>query len=421
MKISTYGNFLALGMVVGSVGLSQGADWPQFRGPLRDAHSAETGLLHDWPKEGPTLVWQSKEAGGGFSAPAIVGGKVYLVGSEGIDHEYVLALSAADGHRLWSANIGKVGNPDQKPTYPGSRSTPTVDGNLVFALGSDGDLACLEAGSGKEKWHKHLRNDLGGKPGEWAYAESPLVDGEAVVCAPGGKEATVVALSKKTGAVLWKSALPEADDAGYASIVPAEIGGVKQYIHFLAKGLAGIDARTGKLLWRYERSAKGTPAAVMTPLVSDGSVYAGSFMVGGGGVKVEKKGEKFEAEELYFNTKLPSGLGGVVKVGDYFYGTGGQTALCVDFKTGAIKWEERSPGLAWLAADGQIYAHADNGDVLLIEPSAETLRIKSRFTPAGRTGPAKDANALSFPALADGKLYVREQGQLWCYNVTSAK
>jgi outer membrane protein assembly factor BamB len=398
-----------------------GADWAQWHGPHRDGQSAETGLLQEWPKEGPKLLWQVKNIGWGFSTPSVVGDRVYVISNEGLENEFAQALSGRDGQRIWSTRLGVVGHPKQNPNYPAARSTPTVDGKLLYVLGSDGDLACLETATGKEQWRKHLRHDFGGKHGEWAYAESPLVDGNAVICTPGGSNATLVALNKMTGEVMWKCATPEADDAAYASMVVAEFSGVKQYVQFLAKGLVGVEAKTGKLLWRYERSAKGSPAVVMTPLVSDGYIYSGAFRAGGAVIKPTKKDGAFVVEELYFNKKLPCPLGGVVKVGDYFYGTSEPSVLCVDFKTGAIQWQERSPELSWLVADGRLYAHGDSGDVVLIEPSPASYREKGRFTPPDRPAAPGQPKAFAQLALANGRLYVRELNSLWCYDVKTVK
>jgi outer membrane protein assembly factor BamB len=394
------------------------ADWPQWRGPNRDGHSKETGLLREWPKGGPKLLWQATNVGGGYSTPAIADGRIFLTANESTTNEFALAVSAKDGKRLWTAPLGKVGHLNQDPSYPGARSTPTVDGALVIALGSDGDLVCLETKTGKERWRKHLRNDFGGKHGEWAYSESPLVDGDAVICSPGGSSATMITLNKATGALIWKCAMPEADDASYSSPVMAEFGGVKQYVQFLAKGLAGVDAKTGKLLWRYERSAKGSPAVVMTPLVADGSVYSGAFRATCALIKPVRKDGAFTVEEIYANNKLPVGLGSVIKVGDYIYGSGGQSFMCAEMKTGTIKWEERVKGVSLLAADGLFFAHFVHGDVALLEPSPEGFRQKSRFTPPNRPS-SKPDSAYELPVLADGRLYIHEQNSLWCFDVKS--
>jgi len=318
--------------------------------------------------------------------------------------------------------MGKVGHPKQDPNYPAARSTPAVDGNCLFALGSDGGLVCLETKTGEERWRRSLRTEFGGKPGEWAYAESLLIDGKALICTPGGSNATMLALNKKTGDVIWKCAMPEADDASYSSIVVAKLGGVRQYVQFLSKGLAGVETKTGKLLWRYPRNAKGSPAVIMTPLVSDGLVYAGAFRAGGALVRPVKKDGAFVAEEVYFNNKLPVGLGGVVKVGDCLYGSSGQSVMCVAFKTGDIKWDERAIGpSSWLVADCRLYLHGENGDVALLEPTPDEYREKGRFTPPNRPTDVGPGKAWAYPVVANDRLYIREANSLWCFDVRARK
>lgn len=395
-------------------------DFAQWRGPRRDGHSPETGLLQEWPKDGPKLLWQVKEIGAGYSTPAVVGDRIYLLGNEGAE-ESVLALAVKDGSRVWAAKLGKVGHPEQNPSYPGVRSTPTVDGKFLFALGSDGDLVCLETANGKEVWRKHLRTDFGGKYGEWAYAESPLVDGDKLIVTPGGTNATLVALNKKTGEPVWRCAVPEGSDASYSSVIIAEFSGVKQYVQFLARGLMGVDAQSGKLLWRFEKTAKGSPAVIITPLVSDGMIYSGAFRATSAMIKPVLKDGAFTLEEIYSSAKLPIGLGGVVKVGGYFYGSSSQSAMCVDFKTGTVKWEERGIGpCSWFVADKRIYVHAESGDVALLEPTAEAYREKGHFSPPNPPKRGQE-KAWAYPVVANGRLYIREQNSLWCYDVKAGK
>ena len=222
-------------------------DWPQWRGPTRDGISRETGLLREWPKEGPKLLWQARQIGAGYSTPAVVGDRLYLISNEGLTNEFVQTLAVADGKPAWATKLGKVGNPDQEPKFPAARSTPTVEGTLLYALGSDGDLACLETATGKVRWQKNLRTEFGGKPGKWAYAESPLVDGEALVCTPGGSEATLVALNRQTGAVLWKSAVPGGDEAAYASVIPVEVGRHPAVRADASEGVGGCGCQNGPL------------------------------------------------------------------------------------------------------------------------------------------------------------------------------
>ena len=396
------------------------ADWPQWRGPNRDGISNETSLLKEWPKDGPKLLWQVKEIGDGYSTPAVVGDRLFALGNKGLDDEFVHALSVSDGKEIWKTTIGKVGNPKQDPPYPGARSTPTVDGELLYALGSDGDLACLETATGKVRWQKSLRADFDGKHGEWAYSESPLVDGDVVVCTPGGKDATLVALNKKTGDVVWKSQVPGGDDAAYASITVTEHGGVKQYVQFLAKGVVGVDAKTGKFLWRYDQTAKGSPANIPTPLAHDGHVYSATGRGGAGLVKLKVADGEFEAEQLYFTPKLPTAIGGIVKVGDYIYGTTSRMLVCANFISGEVKWEDKCVGAgSLLHADGRLYVHGENGDVALVEPTPDEYREKGRFTPPDQPERTGRVKAWAYPVVANGRLYLRQMGTLWCYDVNA--
>jgi glucose dehydrogenase len=279
------------------------ADWPQWRGPYRNGISQEKGLLQEWPKEGPKLLWKVADLGKGYSTPAVVGDRLYVLASEGLENEFVAAVSVKDGKRVWATRLGNVGQPNQKPNFPAARSTPTVAGEFLYTLGSDGDLACLEIATGKVRWRKNLRTDFGGKPGTWAYAESPLVDGNTLVCTPGGSDATIVALNKNTGEVLWKCALPEGDEAAYASAIVVEVGGVRQYVQLLQKGLVGVEAKSGKFLWRFDKPVSRYGANIPSPVVSDGIVYVGSAGTGGGAVRLQAKAGSVAAEPLYFEAK----------------------------------------------------------------------------------------------------------------------
>ena len=395
------------------------ANWPQWRGPQRDGISRETGLLQEWPEGGPRLVWQVDDLGGGYSTPAVVDDRIYLVNNEGNENEFVQALDVEDGEQIWATRIGKVGNPDQRPPYPGARSTPTIDGELMYALGSDGDLACLETATGRIRWQKHLRNDFGGKYGEWAYSESPLVDGEVVVCTPGGEQATLVALNKRTGEVVWKAPVPGGEEAGYASVVIVNVGRKKQYVQFMQKGLVGVDAETGKYLWRYDHTAQGSPANIPTPVARDGFVYSASGRGGGGLVEISVQGDEIDVKEVYFDRKLPRDIGGAVLLGDHLYGTSGPTMVCIDFKTGAIKWtQERAVAPASLCyADGRLYLHGERtGELALVEATPEEYREHGRFTPPNQPDRG-NSQAWAYPAVAEGRLYVHDMGTLWCYDV----
>lgn len=403
-------------LLLSAFALVQGADWPQWRGPDRTGISSEVGLLQEWPAEGPKLVWQVSDLGEGYSTPAVVGDRIYLISNEGMDNEYVHALSAKDGKQIWRTRIGNVGV-NKGPQYPGSRSTPTVDGDSLYALGSDGDLVCLDTAAGNVKWSKNLRTDFGGQPGAWAYSESPLVDGNTLVVAPGGGESTIVALEKHSGAPIWKTPLEEADQAAYASAIVVDAAGVKQYVEFLQKGLVGIEAKSGKFLWRYKKSSEGSPANIPTPIADKGLVYSSTGRGGGGLVKLKYDQGNVEAEEVYFSKSLPTSIGGAVEVDGFLYGTTGQGLVCADFATGDIKWQERGVGAGAVCyAEGRLYVHSEKDDVALVVASPDGYQEKGRFTLPDQPDRGR-AQAWCYPVVANGKLYLRDLGVLWCYDV----
>jgi outer membrane protein assembly factor BamB len=411
-----------LGCACGAVLLSlvaYAADWPQWRGPQRNGVSSETGLLKEWPKPGPRLVWQAKDIGDGYSTPSVVGNRIYVLSNRGLDNEFVQALSTQDGKQVWAARLGKVGNPDQMPSFPTARSTPTVDGSLLYALGSDGDLACFETASGQIRWHKSLRADFGGHPGQWAYSESPLVDGDALVVTPGGAQATIVALNKTTGQTIWKSAVPGGDDAAYASVIVVETGGRRQYVQFLAKGLVGVDARTGQFLWRYDVTGKGN-TNIPSPVASNGYIYTSQGRGPGGLVRLTAAGRGVAAEQVYLERGLPNSVGGSVVVGAIHYGTTAEGLVAADWATGKLLWQDTSiGGGAILEAEGRLYIHAENGEVILAEATPEAYREKGRFMPPDRPKRTRAAmeRAWTYPVAANGRLYIRELDSLWCYDV----
>jgi outer membrane protein assembly factor BamB len=391
-------------------------DWPQWRGPNRNGISKETGLLKEWPSDGPKLVWQARDIGDGYSTPAVVGDRLYLISNRGAEDELVQCFETKDAKPVWEKRIGKVG-PNTGPQYPGSRSTPTVEGDVLYALGSDGDLVCLETKGGQVRWTKNLRTDFKGKPGAWAYAESPLVDGDALVVTPGGSEATLVALNKKTGELIWTGAVPEGDQAAYASIIIVNAGGRKQYVQFLQKGLVGIDAATGKFLWRYNRTAEGSPANIPTPVAHDSYIYSASGRSGGGLVELKNSSDGTSAEQVYFNPKMPSSIGGSVDIGGYLYGTNNGGLMCVDFKSGETKWQDRSVGAGSVCfADGRLYVHGEKDDVALVDPVPEEYREKGRFTLPDQPERGK-SQPWAYPVVANGRLYMRDLGSLWCYDI----
>jgi outer membrane protein assembly factor BamB len=287
----------------------------------------------------------------------------------------------------------------------------------LYALGSDGDLACLDAKSGEIRWQRNVRNDFDGQNGQWAYSESPLIDGEKVICTPGGSDATLVALNSRNGEVIWKTPVPAGDAAAYASAVITEVNGQKQYVQFLAKGLVGVDAETGKLSWRYDKIAEGSPANIPTPVTFANFVYGGSSKGGASLIELQENQGEIAVKELYHNAKLPTGIGGSVRVGDYLYGTTGQGLLCVKFDTGEVMWQDRSIGAGSVCyADGRLYLHGDQDDVALVEANPKEYVERGRFSLPDQPDRAK-SKSWTYPVIANGRLYLRDLNVVWCYGI----
>ena len=398
----------AILLVVGAALAASPSDWPQWRGPKRDNLSTETGLLKQWPDGGPPLAWKAKGIGRGYSTVSVAGGKLLTMG-DGPDASYVHALSLDSGTKLWSTKVGRPGG-----DYPGTRSTPTVDGDRVYALGQHGDLVCLDVGTGKEQWRKSFTKDFGGRMmSGWGYAESVLVDRDHVICTPGGPKGTIIALNKQTGATVWRTK-DFTDSAAYCSIVPATIGGVPQYVQLTDASVVGVAADTGKLLWRAPR--KGETAVIATPLVKGDLVFVSSgYGVGCNLFKVTPSGGKFTAEQVYQNNEMENHHGGMVIVGDHVYGSSDPGILkCIELKSGKEVWHDRSVGKGSLAyADGHLYLRSEAGPVALLEATPECYREKGTFEQPDRSNEA----AWPHPVIAGGRLYLRDQDVLLCYNL----
>jgi len=392
--------------------------WPQWRGPNRDGVSSETGLLAKWPEDGPKLLWQVDNMGKGMASLAVSGGRIFTLGQVGKAAK-LIAVSEADGKPLWQTDVGG-GNPN---------CTPTVDGNLVFALGRDGDLICCDAATGALVWKKSLAADIGGKMmSGWGYSESPLVDGDRLICTPGAPDAQIAALDKKTGAVIWKSPAPSdwggekgKDGAGYSSIVVSQGAGVKQYVQLTGRGLISVAADDGRVLWTYNRVANGT-ANIPTPIVDGDHVFCSSgYGTGAALLKLTKDGNGVKADEVYFlkASELENHHGGMIRVGKYIYcghGHNNGFPMCIEMLTGERKWERaRGAGTgsaAALYADGHLYFRYEDGEMALIKADPEKYELVSQFKLASVKG-----KSWPHPVIVDGKLFIRDQETLLCYDI----
>jgi outer membrane protein assembly factor BamB len=393
--------------------------WPQWRGPERTGVSAETGLLTSWPAGGPPQVWTATGLGSGFSSVAVAGGRIFTMGDRR-DGQYVIALDEATGKELWATRAGDR----HIDEYAGPRGTPTVDGALLYAIGTDGDLVCLESATGRERWRKNMPRDFGGRMmSSWMYSESPLVDGDRVVVTPGGARAAIVAMDKTTGREIWRAAIPNGGGAGYSSIVISSGGGVKQYVQLMGRGLVSVRASDGWYMWGYERVANGT-ANISTPVVRDNLVFA-STGYGTGSVLLELAAApdgRVAARERYFldGNELQNHHGGFVLIDGYVYGGHGQSngfPFALELESGRMMWTRaRGAGTgsaAVTAADGHLYFRYQDGTMALIEANPRAYRLKSSFDIPGVRNPS-----WSHPVIASGRLYLREQDSLHVYDVT---
>ena len=389
-------------------------DWPQWRGVNRDGLSMETGLLQQWPAAGPRQLWMRQDIGAGFSAPAAVGDRLYLLANDDLESEFIRALSAVDGTTIWSVRLGRVG-PNESLPRPAARSTPTVAGDWIYTLGSDGDLVCLARDDGRVRWRVNLRTQFNGRPGTWAYAVSPRVDEGRVIVTPGGA-ATMVALNAATGAVLWTLAVPGAANAAYSSIALATVAGRGVYVQFIETALMGVDADTGRLLWQYDK-ANRQRAKIATPVTRGHLVYTASAPIGGALLRLEQGPTGTVAREVYHLRGLPNSIGGAVLVDGTLYGTTEDGLVAAEFESGEVQWRHESIAPASvLYADRRLYLHGENGEVALVGASPDAYREFGRFTPAPRP-PAKGDQAWVYPVLSGGRLFIREHGTLWAYDV----
>ena len=402
-------------VLVGASSVVAAADWPQWRGPSRNGLSAEKGLLKEWPDGGPKLLWTAKGLGEGFATMAIADGLIYTAGNVGSD----LMLVALDlaGQTKWQVRVGPAYTKDS----PGSRSTPTVDGGCVYYETPDGTLNCLDAKSGKEAWSLNILKEFKGRNTTWALSESVLVDGNNLICCPGGPEAAVVALDKKTGKTVWvcKERIEEPDDKpdkpGYASPIVFDCNGLRQIVAFMSHAAIGVNAKTGEMLWRFKHTTS-YDANIPTPVYSDGCVFINSgYGSGGELLKLKVEGDKCSVEKVWGTKALDNHHGGVILVDGYLYGsTHGGKWVCLEFKTGQVKSSAGGVGKGSIVyADGMLYCYSERGDVGLATPAPDDGQVVSRFrVPTGGKGPN-----WPHPVVCGGRLYLRHGDLLFAYDI----
>jgi hypothetical protein len=399
------------------------SDWPTFRGVDRTGVAPDTDLLEAWPETGPPLVWQTAGAGRGYASPAIAGDRIFTLGdglstAEDAD-EYLSCFDRTSGKQLWKTKTGEAWT-DGQPTWQSSRSTPTVDGDRVYVLSPFGVLLACSVADGRELFRVDLKGDLGGTKGDsWGYSESVTIDGDTLICTPGGAKATLAALDKRSGKLLWSCSVPDDRGAGHSSVVIAKVGDRKVYVQTTAGGAFGVDAATGTLLWTYPIDR--TTAVIPTPIVRGDLVFfAAGYKRGGALLKqVPTADGALKLEEVYpLNTDLANKHGGIVLVGDHLYGDSDDKGIpfCAELMTGTLAWKQRGSGknsASIVAADGHLYIRYSDGTLSLVKADPAAYTEVSSFQVPG----SGDRPSWAHAVIVDGRLYIREGDAILCYDI----
>jgi outer membrane protein assembly factor BamB len=382
--------------------LTVSTDWAQWRGPARDGRSAELNLLKEWPSAGPRVVWRLDGLGPGYSSPAIVGDSAYTMGQRG-EKEYVVAVDVRSGRKTWETAVGEAFRHLQSGDGP--RSTPTIDGDRLYALSADGALTSLETATGAVVWSRHFVRTYGGSLNLYGFSESPLIDGDRLIVMPGGPGTSVVSLNKRTAALNWKAG---SDHSGYASTLIVEVGGVRQVLAMTGDALVSVEVDTGEVLWRYATVSACAPAAA-TPIYKDGHVFVSTGFAGGC-CALLRLGPR-TMSEVYVNRDMRNVYSSAVLVDDVLYGFNDSVLTAMDFLTGKVLWRDRSVGKGSITyADGRLYVLGEEGEMALVRAAPQRYIEVSRFNAGGSA-------ARTPPVIANGLLFLRIQDRLTCYDI----
>jgi len=406
--------FLLVG--VSFSGVAPAADapfWPRFQGLNGNGISSDTGLLKQWPEQGPKLLWTAQGIGSGYSGVTIADGLIYTTGN--IDDKTIITALDLDGKPQWQAENGKAWTASKE----GTRGTPTIDGDRVYDENPHGDVICLSAKTGEKIWSVNILEAFGSSNITWALAESLLIDGNHVICLPGGPQASVVALDKMTGQPVWKAASAEGDKAGYATATLVECEGLRIILTMTEKALIGVDADGGELLFRFEHRTRYNVNATK-PIYHDGHVFisSGYGTTGSTLVKLSVDGKKVTVEQVWNSRELDNHHGGVILLDGFLYGAAHNFNngkwICLDWKTGEMQYAERGVGKGSLTcAEGMLYTLSESRDVGLVKATLEGHQIISQFeTPEGPEGPT-----WAHPVVCGGRLYIRHGDSLYAYDV----
>jgi len=389
------------------------ASWPRFHGPHGDNISTETGLLKQWPADGPKLAWAIRYIGDGYSGVTVDDGLIYTAGNVG--GETTISALDLDGTSVWQAPNGKAWT----GSYPGTRGTPTIDGGRVFHESPLGEVVCLDAKTGDEIWRINILERFRGKNPEWALAESVLIDGPRVICCPGGPNTAVVALDKETGETIWQSESAEGDLPGYCSPMLIEHEGRRIILTMTDKALIGVGADTGRLLFRYPHRTKYEIHAT-DPIYRDGRVFisSGYGTTGSEMLRIDAARDRLSVEKVWGSRDLDNHHGGVILLDGYLYGCAhsfhGRAWICLDWNTGDMMYAQKGVGKgSATCAEGMLYVMNEQGTVGLVKATPDGHDLISRF----QLPEDSDAKTWAHPVICGGRLYLRRGEYLYAYDV----
>lgn len=399
--------------------LIKAQDISEFREENRTGVSAETGLLKSWPAGGPGLLWSNLELTKGYSSVSFGNGLIYTTGTDG-QNDILYALDMK-GNIKWQVAMGRAWN----DSYPESRATPTVEGNIVYTCSGYGDIACFDGTSGKMIWSYKASEMNKGTYGNWGIAESLIIDGDQLYFSPGGSETTTIALNKKTGAQIWKSE-SLGNKPGYVSPILVQFAGYKMIINISLANVYAVNAENGEILWKVPHQQSSDPGMsrwdlikCTTPLYKDGMVYVtGGYDTGGMMIKMGDDGKS--ANVAWTDSNLDDHHGGVVLIDGYIYGSnwvnnGNGNWVCIEWNTGKKMWEEKwnNKG-SIIAAEGMLYIYDEKGgNVGLVRATPEKFDLVSSFkVTLGNMGPF-----WAHPVIHGGVLYLRHTNALMAYDI----
>jgi len=397
-------------------------EWPQFHGPNRDNKSADKGLLKTWPEGGPPRIWEAAGIGEGYSTVALAGRRIHTTGS--INRDCVITVLEMDGKRVWTRKNGRA----WRKSYPGTRSTPTIADGMLYHLSGIGNLVCLKADDGEKVWSVDIMARFGGRNIMWGLAESPLVFDDRVVCTPGGKEVSLVALDRRTGKVVWECK-GAGDRPGYASPILVEYKGLRQIVTVMSESVVGVRASDGKLLWRYPHKVYADEN-ITTPIFHEGFlIVSGCVRKGTTSLRLDVSGDRCSARRHWHNRTLDNKQGGIVLVGGRIYGyaehLGRSTPwVCIDFKSGRdisrsapvlSSYKYRNGCLTY--ADGMFYLLSDDGQMVLTKATDKGLAVTGRLK---LEKPGKRPT-WAHPVVCGGRLYIRYGDKLGVYDMRARR